>query len=268
MALVTCEVFPSRIMLPMAGEAKRISTAATRPPPTLGMSCCATTPRIVSPRTLRTPSCSGAGKTLMMRSIVLAALFVCSVPKTSVPRSAAERAMVIVSRSRISPTRTTSGSSRPAALSDAAHLIGQPELLQRQDLRGDDPEDGAPTPLLPEEIDAVARHPRNLVREIDVAALEIFIPQPLRRDRLEHLRKIDVGDRPVADRFHQPRSPQHRRTPHGEVKVRRPAVVHQLEEAIDLLRRHYVFPRAMNSSLTIDSKSSFLSAAIYAVSAL
>ena len=45
----------------------------------------------------------------MMRSIVFAALFVCSVPKTSVPRSAAESAMAIVSRSRISPTRITSG---------------------------------------------------------------------------------------------------------------------------------------------------------------
>ena len=34
-AEVICEVLPSRIMLPMAGEAKRISSAATRPPPIL-----------------------------------------------------------------------------------------------------------------------------------------------------------------------------------------------------------------------------------------
>ncbi len=120
---VICGVLPSRIMLPIAGEEKRISIAATRPPPTLGMSCWATTARRVSPSTLRIPSCSLAGKTLMMRSTVLAALFVCRVPKTIVPFSAAARAIEIVSRSRISPTRTRSGSSRPAALSASAKLV-------------------------------------------------------------------------------------------------------------------------------------------------
>ncbi len=87
------------------------------------MSCWATTARSVSPSTLRMPSCSLAGKTLMMRSTVLDALFVCRVPKTIVPFSAAERAMEIVSRSRISPTRTRSGSSRPADLSASAKPV-------------------------------------------------------------------------------------------------------------------------------------------------
>ena len=59
----------------------------------------------------------------MMRSTVLAALLVCSVPKTMVPVSAAESAIEIVSMSRISPTRTRSGSSRPAALSASAKLV-------------------------------------------------------------------------------------------------------------------------------------------------
>ena len=123
MAEVICGVLPSRIMLPMAGEEKRISIAATRPPPTLGMSCWATTARSVSPSTLRMPSCSLAGNTLMMRSTVLAALFVCRVPNTIVPFSAAARAIEIVSRSRISPTRMRSGSSRPAAFSASAKLV-------------------------------------------------------------------------------------------------------------------------------------------------
>ncbi len=52
----------------------------------------------------------------MMRSTVFAALDVCSVPKTRWPVSAAVRASEMVSRSRISPTRMTSGSSRSALL--------------------------------------------------------------------------------------------------------------------------------------------------------
>ena len=53
----------------------------------------------------------------MMRSTVEAAVVVCSVPKTRWPVSAVSIAMAIVSRSRISPTRTMSGSSRRAARS-------------------------------------------------------------------------------------------------------------------------------------------------------
>ena len=58
----------------------------------------------------------------MMRSIVDGALCVCSVPKTRWPVSAAVSAVEIVSRSRISPTRITSGSWRNAARSASAKL--------------------------------------------------------------------------------------------------------------------------------------------------
>ena len=51
----------------------------------------------------------------MMRSIVCGASCVCSVAKTRWPVSAAVSAVEIVSRSRISPTRITSGSWRSAA---------------------------------------------------------------------------------------------------------------------------------------------------------
>ena len=54
------------------------------------------------------------GKTSMMRSTVLAALEVCSVPKTRWPVAAAVSASSMVSRSRISPTSRMSGSSRSA----------------------------------------------------------------------------------------------------------------------------------------------------------
>ena len=66
---------------------------------------------------MRTWSCCSAGKTSMTRSIVIGALWVCRVAKTRWPVSAAVSAVAIVSRSRISPTRMTSGSWRSAARS-------------------------------------------------------------------------------------------------------------------------------------------------------
>ncbi len=55
-------------------------------------------------------SCCWVGKTSMIRSIVWGASWVCRVPKTRWPVSAAVSAIEIVSRSRSSPTRMTSGS--------------------------------------------------------------------------------------------------------------------------------------------------------------
>ena len=63
----------------------------------------------------RTCCCCPGGKASMIRSTVLRALLVCRVPKTRRPVSAAVRASEIGSRSRISPTRTMSESSRRAA---------------------------------------------------------------------------------------------------------------------------------------------------------
>ena len=59
----------------------------------------------------------------MMRSIVLGALCVCSVAKTRWPVSAAVSAVEIVSRSRISPRRITSGSWRSAPRSASAKPV-------------------------------------------------------------------------------------------------------------------------------------------------
>ncbi len=59
----------------------------------------------------------------MIRSIVDGADCVCSVAKTRCPVSAAVSAVAIVSRSRISPTRITSGSCRSAARSASANVF-------------------------------------------------------------------------------------------------------------------------------------------------
>ena len=61
--------------------------------------------------------CSGGGKMAIMRLMVSTASRVCKVEKTMWPVSAACSAVPIVSRSRISPTRITSGSWRSEARS-------------------------------------------------------------------------------------------------------------------------------------------------------
>ena len=91
-----------------------ISCAATRPPPIFFSSDCEITARRDSEIMERTMSFSAAGNTSTMRSMVLAAELVCSVPNTKWPVSAPDSARRMVSRSRISPTRITSGSSRKA----------------------------------------------------------------------------------------------------------------------------------------------------------
>ena len=62
----------------------------------------------------RTWFCSSAGNELMIRSTVFGALFVCRVPKTSMPIEAQLSASFIVSSSRISPISRMSGSWRMA----------------------------------------------------------------------------------------------------------------------------------------------------------
>ena len=66
---------------------------------------------------MRTCFCCWAGKTSTIRSTVWAVDWVCRVANTRWPVSAAVSAVAIVSRSRISPTRITSGSSRSADFS-------------------------------------------------------------------------------------------------------------------------------------------------------
>ena len=92
-----------------------ISCAATRPEPSFSLHrVCEITAISDSDTIARTMSFSAAGNTSTTRSMVLAALEVCSVPNTRWPVSAAVSANRIVSRSRISPTRIASGSSRSA----------------------------------------------------------------------------------------------------------------------------------------------------------
>ena len=92
-----------------------ISCTATRPLPSFSFSsACEMTATSDSDSMARTISFSAPGNTSTTRSMALAADDVCRVPNTRWPVSAAVSARRIVSRSRNSPTSTTSGSSRSA----------------------------------------------------------------------------------------------------------------------------------------------------------
>ncbi len=100
----------------MAALGIMISRARQRPVPlALGSRDWHMTPSSTSESWARIWDCWWAGNTSMMRLMVCAAELVCRVPKVRWPVSAMRSADSIVSRSRISPISTTSGSSRRAA---------------------------------------------------------------------------------------------------------------------------------------------------------
>ena len=78
-------------------------------------------PRTSTERIPRTCSRASSGDASITRSMAVAAEFVWSVPNTRTPVSAAESASWMVSRSRISPTTSTSGDSRSAERSADAN---------------------------------------------------------------------------------------------------------------------------------------------------
>ena len=90
------------------------SKAPTSPPPTRGRSRWYTIAVSAAESCVRTWACCSAGKTSMMRDSACDVSLVCSVAKTRWPVSAMVSANWIDSRSRISPTRSTSGSARRA----------------------------------------------------------------------------------------------------------------------------------------------------------
>ncbi len=111
------------ISLAIALVITMISQMARRPRPSCVLtSICVTTASRLCDRKLLVCSRSSAGSASIMRSMVLTALVVCSVPSTRWPVSAAVIAMRMVSASRSSPTRITSGSSRMAARTPSAKL--------------------------------------------------------------------------------------------------------------------------------------------------
>ena len=114
-ALAIWGVLASRMRLRMAGVTTMSSAASTRPPPVRRTSCWASTACRQVETCMRIWRWRSLGKTSTMRSMASAADLVCRVPSTMWPVSAAVSAVSMVSRSRISPMRMTSGSSRSTA---------------------------------------------------------------------------------------------------------------------------------------------------------
>ena len=76
------KVFPSRMRLATLEVAMRISIAATRPPPIFLHRVWVMTPLRLSLSIIRICSCRSAGNWSMIRSTVLGAVLVWSVPNT------------------------------------------------------------------------------------------------------------------------------------------------------------------------------------------
>ena len=108
----------------MAGVGISTSTARQRPRPSaLGSSAWVMMPSRFMDSWVRTWSCWCGGKTSMMRLMVWAAELVCRVANVRWPVSAMVMAAWMVSRSRISPISTTSGSSRRTERSASGKLL-------------------------------------------------------------------------------------------------------------------------------------------------
>ncbi len=109
----------SRISARIAELGSMISPAMARPlPEALASSCWQNTPSSTKDSWVRIWFCWLAGNTSMMRLIVSTVEEVCRVAKVRWPVSARVRPASTVSRSRISPISTTSGSWRSTRLSD------------------------------------------------------------------------------------------------------------------------------------------------------
>ena len=104
---------PLKIFSAMVGVLIRISMAATRPlPSSVRMRRWEMTARRFAERSMSNCVRRSSGKKLTIRSIVWLALLACRVLRQRWPVSAKEIACSIVSASRISPTRITSGACR------------------------------------------------------------------------------------------------------------------------------------------------------------
>src|SRR5579862_4658493 len=123
MSLAIRKVLFSRMRVAMEGVLIISSKAATRPLPSCrGRRSWESTAFKLPASCILTCSWREAGKASTILSTVRAAPVVCRVEKTRWPVSAAVMAISIVSRSRISPTRMTSGSWRKARRRPSAKL--------------------------------------------------------------------------------------------------------------------------------------------------
>ena len=126
---------PLKIRSEISGVLSMISTAATRPLPSWrGSRRCETSAFRFSDRSISSCARRSSGKKLMIRSSAWLALLACSVARHRWPVSANATACSIVSRSRISPIRITSGAWRSVFFSAVLPAVGvDADLALRDD---------------------------------------------------------------------------------------------------------------------------------------
>src|SRR5581483_2523339 len=97
--------------------------------------------------------------------------------------------------------------------------VGEPELLERSDLGGDDPEDGPLAVPLVEHVDAEPGHVGDLDREVEVPVLLEQAPLVVVEDVVDHPVHLVPAQDAVVDRRQLAVEAHHRRRPRREVQV-------------------------------------------------
>jgi hypothetical protein len=86
-------------------------------------------------------------------------------------------------------------------------------------------------------VSAEPGHPRNLVREVGVAALGVLRAVPLGHQGDEHGLELGLVHRRLLEPFELAAGSDHRRLAHPEVQVRAATLDQRAEEPLDVLQR-------------------------------
>ncbi len=121
-------------------------------------------------------------------------------------------------------------------VAELEHRLREAELLRRDDLAGDLPEDASGAGAVAEDVRAEAGNGPELVGEVRVVVLEELLPVRLGRDLEEHALDVLAPERcvPRLDGLHLPVDAHHGHRARGEVKVRRLPGDDDLEVAVEL----------------------------------
>ena len=130
--------------------------------------------------------------------------------------------------------------------------------------------------LVPEQVHAEAGKALDGVGKVAVAGVHVLLPQVLGGHRLDQLHEVLVREHAEADGVDAAVQAEDRRTPGGQVQVAGPAVLHELQEAVDAVAHDFapLLPSssrstpARKSGSQKGSKVTCFSARVHAVSAL
>ena len=105
-------------------------------------------------------------------------------------------------------------------LGDLGEDLGRLQLLEREHLRGNRPEDGAGAAVLVERVDAEAREVRDLEGEVDLQRFLVHLALAVVHDVVDHPVHVLVLERRHVDAAHVAVDADHGRQACGKVQVR------------------------------------------------